>query len=74
MEVSKRDIANQKLNTLPQHLVDEVIKYIDFLQFKSNGEDVALENALNKALQDVEDGKVTPHHEVMSSFRNKGSN
>lgn len=74
MKTSKLEIANQKLNSLPAHLVDEAIKYLDFLQFKSIQEnDLFLEEALNKAIIEGKEGKTTLHSEVISGYRDKFS-
>ena len=70
---SKIDIATQKLQSIPTHLMDDVIKFLDFLQFKSSEEkvDPELEAALDKAIQEANEGKTVPHNEVMASLRKK---
>lgn len=58
------------------HLIEELTKVQDInilkklMTFLKSEKNIALQNAIDEALDDLENGKVRAHNEVMSELRN----
>lgn len=66
--------VNQKINALPIALLEDVDKYIDFLNFKNyNQHEIFSENQIDliqKGKKDIEDGRLIPHKEAKVRIKN----
>lgn len=67
---------NQKINSLPENLLHEVDKYIEFLTFKSSHSEWAEElseqqiSLIEKGRKDIEENRVIPHKEAKERIKN----
>ena len=75
MNTSMASIINQKIKSLPENLLQEVDKYIDFLKFKSLNSDWSEQlsqsqiELVEKGKNDIEEGRVFKHSEAKQKIK-----
>ena len=66
--------VNQKINALPIALLEDVDKYIDFLNFKNyNQHEIFSENQIDliqKGKKDIDESRLIPHKEAKERIKN----
>jgi hypothetical protein len=66
--------VNQKINSLPASLLQEVDKYIDFLNYKYSdwAEQLSEQQTqlIEKGIKDIEDNRLIPHEEAKKRIKN----
>ena len=66
--------VNQKINALPIALLEDIDKFIDFLNFKDAAKsELFSENQINliqKGKKDLEEGRLIPHKEAKEQIKN----
>jgi hypothetical protein len=66
--------VNQKINSLPASLLQEVDKYIDFLNYKYSdwAEQLSEQQMqlIEKGIKDIEENRLIPHKEAKERIKN----
>jgi hypothetical protein len=66
--------VNQKINSLPASLLQEVDKYIDFLNYKYSdwAEQLSKQQMqlIEKGIKDIEENRLIPHKEAKERIKN----